>query len=200
MTSVSFIEHEGSFLVGMVAAMTTRTNKIGFIGGADFPLIHKFEVGFTQGAKYVNPGIEVFTDYANNFGDAGLGRTITKKQMKIGVDFIYPAAGYTGFGALQAAQDANVWGAGVDSDQFFIAEKAVVTSMLKNIDVAVYNITKELLETGTLSQSVYELGLIENGVALAPIRAHELLPEEVNLIESAREKIISGSLTVQSTK
>jgi basic membrane protein A and related proteins len=195
-TSITFKEHEGSFLVGMVAAMTSKNQKLGVIGGDDVPVIHRFEKGFEQGAKYINPEIKIVSEYAYNFGDAELGRKMAEKQIKEGVDFIYPAAGFTGVGAIQAAQDKHIFTAGVDSDQYFVAEKAVVTSMMKNIDVAVFNMAEKLVKEGTIGQDVHELGLAENGVGLAPIRNFKLSDEQLKNIETAKEKITSGNITI----
>ena len=195
-TSITFKEHEGSFLVGMVAAMISQNQKLGVIGGADVPVIHRFEKGFEQGAKYINPEISFISEYANNFGDAKLGRKIAEKQIKEGVDFIYPAAGFTGVGAIQAAQDNKIFTAGVDSDQYFVAEKAVVTSMMKNIDVAVFNMAEQLVKEGKIGQDIYELGLAENGVGLAPIRNFNLSDEQTKAIEAAKEKITTGNITI----
>ena len=195
-TSITFKEHEGSFLLGMVAAMKTKTNTIGFISGADVPVIQRFEKGYIQGASYINPSIKVLKDTANNFGDSDLGRQLAEKQMKQGADFIYPAAGFTGVGAIQAAQKAGKLSGGVDSDQYFIAEKSVVTSMVKKVDTAVFNITKELMTKKKISQQAYELGLKEDGVGLAPIRVTSLTSEETKKLEEAKNKIISGDITV----
>ncbi|MGM0845549.1 MAG: BMP family lipoprotein [Bacillota bacterium] len=195
-TSITFKEHEGSFLVGMVAAMSSKNQKLGIIGGADVPVIHRFEKGFQQGAQYVNPDISIISEYANNFGDAALGKKIAEKQIKEGIDFIYPAAGFTGVGAIQAAQEKKIFTAGVDSDQYFVAEKAVVTSMMKNIDVAVFNMAESLVKEGKVDQNVYELGLAENGVGLAPIRNLKLSEEQLQEIESAKEKMISGDINI----
>ncbi|BCB02432.1 BMP family lipoprotein [Bacillus sp. KH172YL63] len=195
-TSITFKEHEGSFLLGMVAAMKTKTDKLGFISGADVPVIQRFEKGFEQGAKYVKPSVTIVKDTANNFGDSELGRTIAEKQIKEGVDFIYPAAGFTGVGAIQASQNAGILSGGVDSDQYFIAEKSVATSMVKKIDNAVFNLINEFITTNEISQHAYELGLKEDGVGLAPIRVTTLTPEETKKLEDAKNKIISGDITV----
>ncbi|WP_456272090.1 BMP family ABC transporter substrate-binding protein [Bacillus sp. AK031] len=195
-TSITFKEHEGSFLVGMVAAMTSKNQHLGVIGGADVPVIHRFEKGFIQGAQYINPNIKIISEYANNFGDAALGEKMALEQIKKGADFIYPAAGFTGVGAIQAAQDHHIFTAGVDSDQYFVAEKAVVTSMMKNIDVAVFNIAESLVEQGEIGQDVYELGLAEDGVGLAPIRNITLSSEQKKAIEAAKKEMISGSISI----
>ncbi len=195
-TSITFKEHEGSFLVGMVAAMKTKSNTLGFIGGADVPVIQRFEKGFEQGAKYINPSIKILKDNANNFGDAEIGRALAEKQMEQGADFLYPAAGFTGVGAIQAAQQKGKFAGGVDSDQYFIAEKAVVTSMVKKIDNAVFNISEELLSDKKSTQQSFELGLTEDGVGLAPIRVLTLSDDEKKQIEDAKNKIISGEISV----
>lgn len=199
-TSITFKEHEGSFLVGMIAAMVSNTSSFGFIGGVDAPVVHKFELGFQEGVKHVLPDATIVTEYAGDFGNADLGRSIAEKQIAEGAGFIYPAAGYTGVGALQASQAKQVFSGGVDSDQFFVAEKAVVTSMLKNIDVAVYDLAKELVEKGSISESSYELGLADGGVGLAPIRIKSLTPEQQAMYDEAVEKIKSGEIVVSSTK
>jgi basic membrane protein A and related proteins len=196
-TSITFKEHEGSFLLGMVAAMKSKSNTIGFISGADVPVIQRFEKGFEQGAQYINPSIKVLKDNADNFGDAELGRKIAENQMKQGADFIYPAAGFTGIGAIQAAQNAGILSGGVDSDQYFIAEKSVVTSMVKKVDNAVFNITKELISSQKITQQAYELGLKEDGVGLAPIRVTSLSPEETKQLEDAKNKISTGDITIK---
>ncbi|WP_128895247.1 BMP family lipoprotein [Longirhabdus pacifica] len=197
--SITFKEHEGSFLVGMVAAMTSKTGKIGFIGGVDIETINRFEVGYKQGAQYVNPDIEIVVDYAGNFIDAALGSNIAENQIAQGVDFIFPAAGFTGVGALQTAQDKGIYGSGVDSDQFLLAEEAVVTSMLKNVDVAVFNMINNLLND-QLTEQMYTLGLAENGVGLAPVRIMELTDEQEKIMEMAKEDIVSNKIQVQSKK
>lgn len=99
--SITFKEQEGSFLVGMIAAMTSKTGKIGFIGGADAPVIHHFENGFIEGARYVQPSIEIMSDYAGTFDDTQAGAAIAERYIKNNVDFIYHAAGFTGFGAIK---------------------------------------------------------------------------------------------------
>ncbi|RTR36350.1 BMP family ABC transporter substrate-binding protein [Robertmurraya yapensis] len=196
--SITFKEQEGSFLVGMVAAMTSKTDKIGFVGGVDVPLIHHFEAGFKQGVKYVKPNAEVFVDYAGSFDDVELGKQLATAQIDKGADFIYHAAGFTGYGILQTAQERKIYAAGVDTDQFFVAEKAVVTSMLKNVDQAVYDIAKMIDEDGKIDADDYLLGLAEQGVGLAEIRVANLTPDQQKALEEATNKIISGEITVDS--
>ncbi|TFD99611.1 BMP family lipoprotein [Jeotgalibacillus salarius] len=196
--SMTFKDHEGSYLVGTLAALASDSGVIGFIGGVDAPVINRFEAGFRAGAESVNPEIEIISDYAGSFGDADLGRSLADAQIKEGADFIYPAAGYTGTGAILEAQDQGVFTAGVDSDQFYTAEKSVVTSMVKNIDTSVFNLLQELTE-GELSADQYHLGLAEDGVGLAEIRLFQLDTTGQALMMDTRKKIISGEIAVPET-
>ncbi|MCY9549648.1 BMP family lipoprotein [Lysinibacillus xylanilyticus] len=199
-TSITFKEQEGSFLLGMVAAMTSKTGKIGFIGGADVPVIHHFENGFIEGAKYYNPNIEIISEYAGSFDDTDAGAAIAERYIKNKVDFIYHAAGFTGFGAIKKAEEMGIYAAGVDIDQFYIAEKTVVTSMLKNVDQAVFKMAKTLDEEGEISEKSFSFGLADTGVGLADIRVIKLTPEQQAAIEKAKEDIVSGKIKVTAEK
>ncbi|MGE7929909.1 BMP family lipoprotein [Lysinibacillus xylanilyticus] len=199
-TSITFKEQEGSFLLGMVAAMTSKTGKIGFIGGADVPVIHHFENGFIEGAKYYNPHIEIISEYAGSFDDTEAGAAIAERYIKNKVDFIYHAAGFTGFGAIKKAEEMGIYAAGVDIDQFYIAEKTVVTSMLKNVDQAVFKMAKTLDDEGKISEKSFSFGLAENGVGLADIRVIKLTPEQQAALEKAKEDIVSGKIKVSAEK
>ncbi|MFB7159909.1 BMP family protein [Lysinibacillus sp. NPDC056232] len=199
-TSITFKEQEGSFLLGMVAAMTSKTGKIGFIGGANVPVIHHFENGFIEGAKYYNPNIEIISEYAGSFDDTEVGAAIAERYIKNKVDFIYHAAGFTGFGAIKKAEEMGIYAAGVDIDQFYIAEKTVVTSMLKNVDQAVFKMAKTLDEDGKISEKSFSFGLSDNGVGLADIRVIKLTPEQQAAIEKAKEDIVSGKIKVTAEK
>ncbi|KZE84418.1 ABC transporter substrate-binding protein [Paenibacillus elgii] len=196
--SITFKEEEGSFLAGAIAGLTTRSNVVGFVGGADVPLIHKFQNGFEQGVKAVNPKAEVTAAYAGDFGNAALGVQIAGGMIdKQKVDVLYSAAGFTGVGALQEAAKRGKYGIGVDTDQFFVAEKAVVTSMLKNIDVAIDLAVKSFVQnSGRFPQKHMVFGLKENGVGLAPIRVISLQPEQQQKVDDLIQKLVSGSITI----
>lgn len=195
--NVTFKEDEGSFLLGALAAMKTKSNVVGFIGGLDTPLIQKFEKGFTEGVKSQNPEAQVLSTYANSFGDDKLGASIAKDMIANGADFIYPAAGFTGVGAILEAQNAGIYSFGVDSDQYYLAENSIVTSMLKQVDIAIFNTIKEFVDTGKLSEKNTVLGIKENGVNLAPIRVISLSPSEESKLKKLREDISNGSITIQ---
>ena len=141
--SVTFKEQESSFLCGMAAAMASKTGKIGFVGGMDIPLIRKFALGYRAGAHYVNPGIEVFENMTGStpaaWGDPTRGAELAKGQFGRGADVIFHAAGATGLGVMQAAQDAGLLSIGCDSNQDYLHPGSVLTSAVKRVDVAVYN-------------------------------------------------------------
>lgn len=195
--TVTFKEEEGSYLIGAIAGMKTKSNIVGFVGGVDVPLIRKFEKGFIEGVKAANPKAEVISEFAGSFGDDKLGQKIAGKMIEKGTDYIYPAAGFTGVGVLLEAQKSGIYSFGVDSDQYYLAEKAVATSMLKRVDVAIFNVVKEYSSKGKLSEKRSQLGLKENGVDIAPIRIIEMSPSQMDTLEGLRKKISSGSITIK---
>ncbi|WP_226670555.1 BMP family lipoprotein [Metabacillus litoralis] len=188
-TSITFKEDQGSFLAGVVAALSTKTGKLGFIGGDDVPLINKFEKGFVEGAQAVNPDINVAVQYAGDFGNDQLGANLAREMITNDVDVLYAAAGFTGVGMLKEAQAKKVMAIGVDSDQYFYAEKAVITSMLKNVDVAMYQMAKQLVDNGNVPTGHVELGIKENGIDLAPLRVKQFTDEEKKQIEDWKKKL-----------
>ncbi|ESU31174.1 hypothetical protein G3A_18080 [Bacillus sp. 17376] len=196
-TSITFKEEQGSFLAGAVAGMASKSNIVGFVGGADVPLIHKFKVGFEQGVKAVNPVAEVKAAYANDFGNAELGGKIASGMIDEGADVLYAAAGFTGVGVLKEAQSKKKFAIGVDSDQYFFAEKAIITSMLKNVDVALYETVKEFKAEDQLEGKQIELGINEKGVGLAPIRVIKLTPEQEKRLEDLESKLSNNELSIK---
>ncbi len=201
--SVVFNEHEGSFLVGMMAAMKSETGKVGFVGGMDIPLIRKFACGYVQGVKAANPDAEVFQNMTGTTGaawnDPVKGGELAKGQMDQGADVVYHAAGGTGRGVLQAAADAGKLGIGVDSNQNYLHPGNVLTSMLKRVDVAVYNAFKDSME-GNFTAGFSVLGLAEDGVGYAVDENNETLISEdmMKAVEDAKAKIISGDIKVHN--
>ncbi len=198
---IVFKEHEGSFLVGMIAAMKSETGTVGFVGGMDIPLIRKFHGGYEQGAKYVNPDINVLMNMTGTTPEAWnnptKGAELTKAQIDKGADVIYQAAGGTGIGVLQAAADAGVYGIGVDANQNYMHPGSVLTSMLKRVDVAVYNAFKSTMD-GTYQTGVFTLGLAEDGVGWALDEHNESLitGDMKSAVEKAKAEIISGKINV----
>src|SRR5436190_12273068 len=163
--SVLFKEHEGSFLVGMIAELTSKTGKVGFIGGMDIPLIRKFLCGYEQGVKHANPKGEVFVNMVGTTGtawnDPARGGELARAQFAKGADVIFAAAGGTGMGVYQAARDTGKYAIGVDSNQNHIQPGTMLTSMVKRVEVAVYD-AAQAFKPGMVS-----LGLKENGVDYA---------------------------------
>ncbi len=165
-TSLLFAEDEGSFLVGALAAMMSETGTVGFVGGMEVPLIQKFQAGYEAGAKYVNPEIKtlsIYTSGPNPFNDPVRGKENALSLIKQGADVVYHAAGGTGVGVIDAAKEAGVYAIGVDSNQDAVAEGVVLTSMLKNVDVAVYN-TVKAVQDGNFKGGIERLGVAEGGV------------------------------------
>lgn len=196
-TSITFKEEQGSFLAGAIAGMTSKTNIVGFVGGADVPLIRKFKAGFEQGVQAVNPAAQVKVVFANDFGNAELGGTIASDMINQGTDVLYAAAGFTGVGVLKEAQEKKKLAIGVDSDQYFFAEKAVVTSMLKNVDVALYETIKAFKTENKLSVKQIELGINEKGIGLAPVRIIKLSPEQEKSLNDLEAKLSKNEVTIQ---
>ncbi|QGH33719.1 BMP family ABC transporter substrate-binding protein [Gracilibacillus salitolerans] len=195
-TSVTFKEHEGSFLIGAIAGMKTESDIVGFVGGEDTPLIQKFLNGYKQGVAATNPDATVLDQFAGDFGDDQLGEEIAAELIEEGADYIYPSAGFTGVGVIKQAQEEGIYSFGVDSDQYYLGEDTVVTSMLKNIDVAMYTLATDLVENGELTSENLELGLSDDGVGLAPIRVLSLTSDEDSQLNELKDDINSNEITV----
>ena len=199
--SVVFKEHEGSFLVGAIAAKYSKTGVVGFIGGMDIPLIRKFECGYEQGAKYVNPKITVLQNMTGStgaaFNDPAKGSELAKTQFSKGADVIYAAAGGTGLGVYQAAVDAGKYAIGVDSNQNHLHPGTMLTSMVKNVGQAAYNSWHEDMD-GTWKPGIKVLGLEDNALSYAVDKYNEKLitPELKKYIDGLKADIIAGKIKV----
>ena len=199
--SVIFKEHEGSFLVGVLAAMASKTGKVGFVGGMDIPLIRKFACGYVQGVKYVNPQDEVFQNMTGTTGDAWndptKGGELARSQFDRGADVVYAAAGGTGLGVYQAAKDAGKLAIGVDSNQNYIHPGTMLTSMLKRVDLATYNAFKTA-QDGTWKPGLQVLGLKEEGVgwALDDNNKPLITADMQAKVEAAKKDIVGGTIKV----
>jgi len=199
--SIVFAEHEGSYLVGMAAALTSSTGTVSFVGGMDVPLIRKFACGYAQGAKAVNPDITVIANMTGTtpaaWNDPGRGNEIARSQISQGSDVVYAAAGGTGVGVLQAAADAGVFSIGVDSNQNYLHPGSVLTSMVKRVDQAVYD-TFSAHAAGTLEAGVRVMNLANDGVGFAVDEFNQdiLAAETIAAMEEAKAKIIAGEIMV----
>ncbi len=199
--SVVFAEHEGSYLVGMLAAMADHTGTISFVGGMDIPLIRKFQCGYTQGAKAVNPDITVLATMTGTDGSAWnnpvKGGELTMSQIENGSDVVFAAAGSTGLGVLQAAADAGIYGIGVDANQDYLHPGTMLTSMRKFVDNAVYNAMMDV-NNDKFTPGIQVMGLAQDGVGytLDEFNADLITDEMKAAVEEAKAKIIAGEIQV----
>src|SRR5882724_2213628 len=199
--SVVFKEHEGSFLVGVLAAMASKTGKVGFVGGMDIPLIRKFACGYEQGAKAANPKVELIQNMTGTtpaaWNDPARGGELAKGQFDRGADVIYAAAGGTGLGVYQAAKDRGKLAIGVDSNQNHIQPGTMLTSMMKRVDLATYNAFKTA-QNGTWKPGLQVLGLKEEGVgwALDDNNKPLITADMQAKVEAAKKDIVGGTIKV----
>lgn len=198
--SIVFKEQEGSYLVGLLAAMKSKTKKVGFVGGMDIPLIRKFACGYVQGAKAAG-ATDVYQNMTGTtpsaWNDPVKGGELALSQFGRGADVVYAAAGGTGLGVLQAAADAGKFSIGVDSNQNHLQPGSVLTSMLKRVDVAAYDTFKSAMD-GTWTSGIQVLGLKEGGVGWAlDDNNKDLITAEMKAaVEKAQADIISGAIKV----
>lgn len=199
--SVVFKEHEGSFLVGMMAALKSATGKVGFVGGMDIPLIRRFACGYEQGAKHANAKVEVIQNMTGStpaaWNNPGRGSELAKGQFDRGVDVVFAAAGGTGSGVYQAAKDSGKFAIGVDSNQNHLHPGTMLTSMVKRVDVAAYN-SFNMAHKGGWTPGIQNLGLAEGGVdyAMDKHNAKLVSSEMKSAVDKAKADIIAGKLKV----
>lgn len=199
--SLIFKEQEGSFIVGALAAMMSKTNVIGFVGGMENPLIKKFERGYTEGAKYINPNIKVLVVYTtgpNPFNDPVRGKENAISEINQGADVVYHAAGGTGMGVIDGAKEKKVYAIGVDSNQDGVAQGVVLTSMIKNVDVAVFDTIKNLKE-GKFETGKALYGIKEDGVGVTDFEYTKDIigKEKLDKLDDIRKKVKSGEIVIK---
>ncbi|MDC1135952.1 BMP family ABC transporter substrate-binding protein [Alphaproteobacteria bacterium] len=199
----SFKEHEGSYLVGVAAALASETGKVGFVGGMDIPLIRKFACGYVGGVKAANGNADVYQNMTGTtpsaWNDPAKGAELAKSQIDRGADVVYHAAGGTGLGVIQAAADTGKLAIGVDSNQNGLAPGSVLTSMLKRVDVAAYETFKDAMD-GKFTSGLQALGIAEGGVdwALDENNASLITADIKAAVEQARKDILSGAVSVHN--
>lgn len=200
--SILFDEHTGSFLVGALAAMKSTTGTVGFVGGMDVPIIHKFYCGYAQGAKAVNPDIKLIENYTGTtpaaWNDPVTAGELAKAAVDAGADVIFAAAGGSGLGVLQAMKDAGKYSIGVDSNQNYLQPGSVLTSMLKRVDVAVQTALTEAGDDATFKPGITILGLGNDGVGYAVDDNNKDLvtAEDIAALDDLKAKIIAGEIAV----
>ena len=201
--SVTFSENEGSFLVGVVAGLTTKTNKVGFIGGMESPVIKRFEVGFKAGVLAVNPSANVTITYAGAYDKPDTGKSLAATLYDAGNDIIFPAAGATGNGVFNEAKSRNkaggakVWVIGVDKDQSIeFGDDVTLTSMVKRVDEAVKMVSQQVIDGTFKGGTTTVLGLKDNGVGLPETSKANVSAEILAKVEEFKKQIIDGTVKV----
>jgi len=201
--SLTFKEEDGSFLAGAIAAMVSKTHHVAFIGGQDIPLIRKFEAGYIAGAHEIDPSTQVDVKYAGSFDDVPAGKELANLLFNDGADIIYTAAGKVGLGAIDAARTRpkGYYIIGVDNNQDALAPGKILTSMVKHVDIAVYDVAKGALTHKPLHGHVV-LGLKDGGISLTDFKYTRDVVSDTDLakLQVLRKAIISGRITVPSTR
>jgi basic membrane protein A len=205
LAALKFREEEGSFLVGALAALVGDSKRVGFVGGMDIPLIHKFEAGYRAGVRHVCPDCTVVAQYAGvtpeAFANPGKGKELALSQYQSGVNVIFHASGSTGLGVFEAARQTGRLAIGVDADQYAEAPGHILTSMVKGVDEAVFQAIKSVKE-GSFEGGIFQLGLAERGVGYVyDVNNRALIPDSVETrLGQLREDIVAGRITVPATR
>lgn len=199
---IMFKQEEPSFLVGYIAANTTKTDKVGFVGGQEGNIIWGFEYGYRAGVEYaakeLGKDIEIMSQYVGGFTDAQKGKAIATQMYQSGADVVFHAAGGAGDGVIEASKEQDKWAIGVDKDQSYLAPEHVLTSAMKNANVAVYDVVRNLVENDEFKggETVY-LGLKDEGaVGIAPTSDKHVAPEILEKVKEVEQKIIDGEIVV----
>lgn len=197
--AVTYRAEEGCFLAGALAGLVTKGGKIGFVGGMEIPLVKQYEAGFKAGVAATNPQATVISNYTGSFTNFALGKQVGQDVLAKGADVLFAAAGVDGLGAIQAVKEMRdtgkeVYVIGVDSDQFQLAPKAMLTTVLKRVDLTIYETVRDLVQDH-FQGGLYSLGLKEGGIALAPVRLDFPGKEEaLRKVDALKAKIIAGEL------
>ncbi len=201
-TSVTFRSNEGSFLAGALAAMVSRTHTIGFLGGIDIPIIQQFEVGFTAGARSIDPSVTVLVKYVGDFDDVPGGSELTSLLFAQHADIVFAAAGKAGLGTMQQVRGrSGVYAIGVDSNQDALAPGKVLTSVLKRIDVSVFRIA-QLAVARAPRPHVLSLGVRDDGVGLTDFAYTRsvVTPKMIAMLARLKAEIVSGAIVVPTKR
>lgn len=199
--TVTYRAEEGCFLAGALAGLVTKGGKIGFVGGMEIPLVKQYEAGFRAGVAATNPKATLISNYTGSFTNFAVGKQVGQDVVAKGADVIFAAAGVDGLGAIQAVKEARdqgraVYVIGVDSDQFHLAPKAMLTTVLKRVDLTVYEGVRDRVQ-GRFQGGSQVLGLKEGGIALAPVRLDFPGKEEaLRKVDELKAKIISGEIKI----
>ena len=194
-----FQEEQPSFLVGYIAGKLTKTNKVGFVGGIKFPLIEKFEYGFMAGVKLANPDCEILSQYAESFTDAAKGKAIANNMYQQNADIVFHASGGVGDGVIEAAKEKDKWAIGVDKDQNFLAPDNVLTSAMKRVDNAIFDMVKKLTKGEFKGGETIVYNLSNEGVGIAPTSNRHVPKPILDQVDELIVKIKAGRIVVPAT-
>jgi len=198
-TCAVFQEEQPSFLVGYIAGKMTKANKVGFVGGIKFPLIEKFEYGFMAGVKLANPKCEVLRQYAESFTDAAKGKAIANNMYQQGADIVFHASGGVGDGVIEAAKEKGKYAIGVDKDQNFLAPDNVITSAVKRVDNAIFDMARRLKEGQWKGGETVVYNLSNDGVGIAPTSDKHVPADVLKDVQGLVAKIKGGEIVVPAT-
>jgi basic membrane protein A len=194
--SIVYREQEGDFLMGVLAAMITKSKKVGFIGGVDIPIMERMENGFKQGVLYQDQEVEVISDLAGTFTEPEKGEQLALAQYEAGVDIIYNAAGRTGLGIIEAAKQQGQLTIGTSGDQRYLAPGNVVGNRPKRLDTAVLTLITEI-KSGNFKPGIRSLGLKEEGLSLGPFDENIVTPAMLQRLDDLKQQIIAGEIIVE---
>lgn len=198
-TGILFKANEASFLVGLIAGKMSQSGKVGFVDGMDTPVMNEFGYGYYAGVLTANPEAQVFGQYADSFSDPAKGKAIANQMFSYDCDIIYAAAGDTGNGVIEAAKEKNKWAIGVDRDQNYLAPDNVLTSAMKRVDVAVFDMAQKLKDGTLKGGETVVYGLESGGVGIAPTSDKHVPKEILDYVEEMKAKIASGEIKVPAT-
>ena len=199
-TSLLFEDNASAYLTGLIAGRMTETNKVGFIGGMESPVISKFDYGFRAGVKAANPDAEVMVQYANSFTDSALGKTIANQMHSKNADIIFTCAGAVGIGAIEAAKENGKYAIGVDRDQSDLAPENVLTSAIKRVDAGVFETVKSYVNGTFEGGTTTTYGLEENAVGVPDTTKNLVSKEILDLVEETITKLKNKEITVPKNK
>jgi len=197
--STTFREYEGDFVVGVLAALVTHTQRVGFVGGGATPTVRRIEAGYAQGIAYINPNVSVFSDYVGVFDDPVRGRLLAETQYASGADVIFQAAGRCGLGAIEAAKSFGRYIVSTGADHSELAPHSVLTSRVKRVDNAVFDVVEAVVLGHFQGGAVHSYGFAEDGLTLADFRpevADVVTPEIRTRLERIQEAVSSGQIEV----
>ncbi|MBM3269584.1 MAG: BMP family ABC transporter substrate-binding protein [Candidatus Sericytochromatia bacterium] len=196
---VTFAEEQAGYLAGALASLESKTGKVGFVGGMDVPVIHRFKIGYEEGVKAGNKKVKVLSGYTGKFDDPAKGREVATAQYQQGADIVFHASGQCGLGVIDAAKAAKKLAIGVDADQHKVAPEYVLSSAMKRVDLAVYQLISDAV-TGKFKGGNTKLTLKEGAVGLAPFYDHKVAPATQKRLDELEAALAAGKIKISLGK